>query len=600
MKSSVLYRISPARRHAHLFDVSVQLEHEGEQPLTLYLPVWTPGSYLVREFARLVYEVRARCDGQPVAIDKIDKHRWQLAPCRGQVEVEYEVYAYDLSVRGAWLDQFRGFFNGNAVFMAVEGREQQAVLVDICRAEGMDDWRVATGMPRRGAAALEFGRYGADSYEALIDYPVELGPFTHLQFEVEGIDHHLVLSGRQRVDAARVAADLQRVCAAQIRLFGGAPFSEYWFLCNLVGDGYGGLEHRNSTALLCNRDDLPAPGAAEERSDDYLTFLGLASHEYFHSWNVKAFRPAAFTPYNLHQENYTRLLWAFEGITSYYDDLLLVRSGVLDAARYLERLSHTLTGVRRGAGRLRQTLEQASFDAWIKYYRPDENASNALLSYYTQGSLAALALDLDLRQHSEGQVSLDDVMRALYREFAGSERGIGEQEWEQVASRVAGRDLRPLFDRLLRRLDDLPLAQQLPQIGIELQWRQAASLDDKGGWKDSVRPRLDVGARLEADAAGVRLAAVYDDGAAQAAGLAAGDIVIALGGLRVNRAGWDKLLERYAPGETLTVHAFRRDELLCLTLECRSALPQVAGLRLQAGDWPLREDWLGLPSAAKA
>lgn len=595
MKSSVLYRIRATRRHAHMFDVSLEISDPGTQPVQLYMPVWTPGSYLVREFARLVYDIRASRDGLPVAIEKVDKHRWVVPAGTGPLQIEYEVYAGDLSVRGAWLDSFRGFFNGNVVFLAIEGREQEPVQVDICRPEGGDDWRVATGMPRAGAAEMDFGCYAADSYEALIDYPVEMGPFAHQTFEAGGIVHHLVISGRHSVDLPRIAADLQRVCAAQIELFGGAPFSEYWFLANLVGEGYGGLEHRNSTALLCNRDDLPAATSRPERSDDYLTFLGLASHEYFHSWNVKAFRPAAFTPYDLHAENYTRLLWAFEGITSYYDDLLLLRCGLMTPAQYLERLSQTLTSVRRGAGRLRQTLEQASFDAWIKYYRPDENATNALLSYYTQGSLAALALDLELRAGSDGQVSLDDVMRTLYREFAHSTTGIGEDEWEQVASRVAGRDLQPLFDRLLRQHDDLQLERLLPAFAIDLQWRGPAALDDKGGWKDAVTPRLDIGARLEQDALGVRLAAVQDDGAAQLAGLAAGDIIIALNGLRVTRASWDKLFERHPPGATVQVHAFRRDELMLMNLECRVAQESVAGLRLQAEGNALRDAWLAQP-----
>lgn len=595
MKSSLLYAITPARRHAHLFDVRLEIQDPDPAGIVVWMPVWTPGSYLVREFARLVYTVRASSEGRALAVEKLDKHRWSIAPAHGPIIVEYEVYAFDLSVRGAYLDQFRGFFNGNVVFMAVAGREHEPVSVDIQRAEGMEHWQVATGLPRAGAAPFGFGVYRADSYAALIDYPVELGCFSHIEFAAAGIPHHLIISGRHHVDLSRMADDLARVCAAQIELFGEAPFDEYWFLTNVVGDGYGGLEHRNSTALLCNRDDLPAPGR-DGRSDEYMTFLGLASHEYFHSWNVKAIKPAAFAPYDLGSENYTRLLWAFEGITSYYDDLMLVRSGLMSEAQYLERLAQTLSSVRRGAGRLRQTLEQASFDAWIKYYRPDENAGNALLSYYTQGSLAALALDLAMRQRSDGARSLDDVMRALYQEFGKPGRGIGEQEWEQVAERVAGMPLAALFDQLLRRYDAVPLGELLPAMGIELQWRGPVSLDDKGGWKDSVTPRLDVGARLDADGAGVKLGSVHDGGAAQAAGLAAGDVIVAIGGLKVSRGNWDKVLERHAVGAVVPVHAFRRDELLCLQLECRAAQNALAGLRLQAGEWPLRAAWLQSPT----
>lgn len=587
MKSTLHYSICPANPQAHLFKVSLTITDPNPAGETVYLPVWTPGSYLVREFARLVYRVAAS-SGQ---IDKIDKHRWLITGATGPLVLEYEVYGFDLSVRGAYLDQFRGFFNGNVVFLAVEGRESEPVLVDILAADGMADWQVATGLPRAGAEVMGFGRYHAANYEALIDYPVELGQFSHLEFMAEGIPHHLVISGRHNANLPRIAADLAQVCAAQIRLFGDAPFSEYWFLTNVVGDGYGGLEHRNSTALLCNRDDLPAKPEGD-KSDEYLTFLGLASHEYFHSWNVKSIKPDSFTPYNLHAENYTTLLWAFEGITSYYDDLMLVRCGLLTVEQYLERLSHTLTGVRRGTGRLKQTLEEASFDAWIKYYRPDENASNALLSYYTQGSLAALVLDLTIRQRSQGQKSLDDVMRVLYRDFGKTGRGVSAAEWERVAAEVTGLDLSVLFDQLLRQLDAIPVDEVWAAFGIEYQWRAALSLDDKGGWKDKPNPRFEIGARLENDPVGAKLAAVIEGGAAQMAKLAAGDIVVAINGLKVNRANWDKMLGRYEPGSYVELHVFRRDELFVTRLECREPLFSTAGLRLLTGENAARSAWL--------
>lgn len=587
MKSTLHYSICPANPQTHLFKVSLTITDPNPAGETVYLPVWTPGSYLVREFARLVYRVAAS-SGQ---IDKIDKHRWLITGATGPLVLEYEVYGFDLSVRGAYLDQFRGFFNGNVVFLAVEGRESEPVLVDILAADGMSDWQVATGLPRAGAEVMGFGRYQAANYEALIDYPVELGQFSHLEFMAEGIPHHLVISGRHNANLPRIAADLAQVCAAQIRLFGDAPFTEYWFLTNVVGDGYGGLEHRNSTALLCNRDDLPAK-AEGDKADEYLTFLGLASHEYFHSWNVKSIKPDSFTPYNLHAENYTTLLWAFEGITSYYDDLMLVRCGLLTVEQYLERLSHTLTGVRRGTGRLKQTLEEASFDAWIKYYRPDENASNALLSYYTQGSLAALVLDLTIRQRSQWQKSLDDVMRVLYRDFGKAGRGVSAAEWERVAAEVTGLDLSVLFDQLLRQLDAIPVDEVWAAFGIEHQWRAALSLDDKGGWKDKPNPRFEIGARLENDPVGAKLATVIEGGVAQAAGLAAGDIVIAINGLKVNRANWDKMLGRYEPGSSVELHVFRRDELFVTRLECREPLLSTAGLRLLTGENAARSAWL--------
>ena len=596
MNSSIHYTLS-ADPLTHLWRVALTIAAPAADGQTLYLPVWTPGSYLVREFARNIYRIYARSGETAVPLRKLDKHRWQADPVSGPLVIEYEVYGFDLSVRGSYLDGERGFFNPNVLFLAVEGQEQQALTLELQPPTGHEDWQVATGMPRRGAEPWAFGTYGAANYEAFIDYPVEMGRFERHSFAVAGIPHHLVVSGKQQADLARLAADLEKVCAAQIALFGEAPFAEYWFLLNVVGDGYGGLEHRNATALLCSRDDLQLPHE-NERKATYMGFLGLASHEYFHSWNVKAIKPAVFSPYDLHQENYTVLLWAFEGITSYYDDLMLLRCGLMSVEQYLEQVAQTLSGVRRGGGRLRQTLEEASFDAWIKYYRPDENAANALVSYYTQGALTALALDLTIRQRSEGAHSLDTVMRALYQRFGKSGLGVGEREWEAVAAEVTGLDLTDTFERLLRRYDDIRLHTLFPDFGIELQWRPAAGFEDKGGWKAEVKPRCDLGVRPEHDALGVKLASVQEEGPAQLAGLAAGDIVIAIDQLRVSRATLDSVLARYSIGRRVSVHAFRRDELFSTELELRASPATTAGLRLTEGEHPARAAWLGASGVA--
>ncbi len=301
-------------------------------------------------------------------------------------------------------------------------------------------WRVATTLPSAGAAPWGFGAYRAANYDELIDHPVEMADFLVASFEAGGATHDVAITGKVNVDLDRLTTDLARICQWQVDLFGGArgcraPFDRYLFQVAAVGDGYGGLEHRSSTSLCCKRDELPAPGM-EGVTDDYRSFLGLASHEYFHSWNVKRIKPAAFVPYDLARESYTRQLWAFEGITSYYDDLALVRCGVIDAGSYLELLGQTITGVLRTPGRHVQSVADSSFDAWIKFYRRDENAPNAVVSYYAKGALVALALDLTLR---DAGASLDDLMRLLWQRHGagGSRRARGRRRGDRDPSSPA-------------------------------------------------------------------------------------------------------------------------------------------------------------------
>src|SRR5581483_4613820 len=329
---------------------------------------------------------------------------------------------------GAHLDTTHAFFNGPSVFLKVEGREDDPCEVEILPPKGARyrSWRVATAMRRKDAGPNGFGTYRADNYDELIDHPVEIGAFTLPAFRACGVPHGVALTGRHRADMDRLCRDLKVLCETQIRFFGEpAPMDRYLFLVTAVGEGYGGLEHRSSTALLCSRDDLPQKGVAEV-TNGYRTFLGLASHEYFHTWNVKRIRPAAFSPYDLNRESYTTLLWAFEGITSYYDDLLLVRSGLITRDAYLELLGKAVTSVLRAPGRLKQTVEESSFDAWIKYYRQDENAPNAMVSYYVKGGLVALCLDLLIRSETQGRRSLDRVMRALWKRYG--QKGVGIPE----------------------------------------------------------------------------------------------------------------------------------------------------------------------------
>src|SRR5262249_4853932 len=392
MSEPVRYTVIPGQAEAHLCHVGRTVSAPDPSGQELALPAWIPGSYMIREFARNIVSIRAESRGKPVAIEKKDKHTWRVEACAGPLTVSCEVYARDLSVRGAYLDTRHAFFNGACLFLRPMGLEDRACELEIIRPRGARyrNWVVATAMTRAGAKPRGFGAYAAADYDELIDHPVAMGELALARFGACGVRHEIAIAGRHRADLPRRARDLKRVCEQHIRFFGEpAPMKRYLFLVNALGEGYGGLEHRASTALVCSRDDLPLRGESTV-SERYRTFLGLASHEYFHTWNVKRIKPAAFTPYDLDREAYTSLLWAFEGITSYYDDLALVRSGLIGRKDYLELLGRTITSTLRTPGRARQTLADASFDAWIKYYRPDEKSPNATVSYYAKGSLVAL------------------------------------------------------------------------------------------------------------------------------------------------------------------------------------------------------------------
>lgn len=583
MTVSVRYTLCPRAPEAHLFEVVLTVFKPAKNGQIFSLPAWIPGSYMIREFSRHIVEIRAESAGKAVQLVQLTKNSWQAAPVKGVLVLRYKVYAFDLSVRGAYLDAERGFYNGSSVFLAVDGYENEACAVEILPPEGKAyaDWKVATSLPARGAdKKTGFGGYQAASYDELIDHPVELGAFERVSFKACGVPHEFVVSGRFRADLKRLARDTKKICEYQIKLFGEpAPFERYVFMLFVGKDIYGGLEHRASTALVANRDDLPQQGV-EEIGDGYLKLLGLISHEYFHSWNVKRMKPAAFTPYDLNQEGYTRLLWAFEGITSYYDDLSLVRCGLIDEKRYLGLLAETISGVERGAGRLKQTLEQSSFEAWTKYYRQDENSPNSIVSYYTKGALAALALDLTIRRDSQGRQSLDDVMRALWRKWLDDGKGLAEDEWEKQAQAVTGLDLKAFFDQALRGVEPLPLAQLLATQGVELRFEPAANAGDRGGLALNGKPApASLGVKAVAEAQGVRVINVYDGGAAQRAGLSGGDVIVAIDKLKA--VDLDKALARYQPGDKLKLHWFRRDELISAQVELQAAPADACRLLLQ-------------------
>lgn len=562
----IQYQIGITDAAAHLFEVEIQLAHASKGQ-RFSLPSWIPGSYMVRDFCKNLINVHAMQSGEPVALTQLDKQTWELDSDCEQLSVRYQVYAWDLSVRSAHLDQTHGFFNGTSTFLKVEGRESEPVSLAIKAPEGsLSHWRVATGLtPINGTERYQFGDYEAEDYDALIDHPVEMGDFTLASFEAGGVQHDLVLTGKQMADTDRICADLKKICQTEIDFFGGqAPYDYYLFLTMVVGDGFGGLEHRNSTALMCGRGDLPSKTETDV-TDGYRTFLTLCTHEYFHNWNVKRIKPQRFVPYELSAESYTTQLWAYEGITSYYDDLLTFRSGCIDRDSYLDLLSQTFTRVLRGQGRFKQSLAKSSFNTWTTFYQQGENAQDAIVSYYTKGALFALMLDLTLRTETQGKANLDQLMTVLWEQFGSKGIGTLDNTHQQIVESLLGRDATELF-AWLTKTDDLPLPELLEKVGVKLTMRSASDNGDKGGIGKGAK--VELGALYKADDFGVRLASVRQGGAAHQAGMSAGDRLIAIDGLQVS-ANLDKQLSRYEPGSTLCCHWFRRDELMSgeITLE---------------------------------
>jgi predicted metalloprotease with PDZ domain len=592
--STTSYRITPRDPNAHLFEVRCTVDDPDPAGQRFRLPAWIPGSYLIREFARQFIAVQAEAGGAPVMIRKEAKDVWRAGAVSGPLTVTASVYAFDLSVRTAYLDTTRAYFNGPSVLLCPEGHEARACLLDIVPPIGEQyaDWRVATTLESDGAPAHGFGRYRAPNYDALIDHPVEIGDFALAAFTAGDVRHEVAVSGRQDCDLERLARDLARMCQSHIDLFGdGAPFDRYLFQIMVLSEGHGGLEHRSSTSLICRRDELPARGNAGI-DDGYLHFLGLASHEYFHAWNVKRIKPAAFAPYDLSRESYTRQLWVFEGITSYYDDLALVRCRLIDAKRYLELLGRAVTTVLRTPGRFVQSVGDASFDAWIKFYRQDENSPNAMVSYYTKGSLVALALDLTLRQAQRG--SLDDVMRTLWQRYGKTEVGVPEDAIEQIVCEIGGDDMHGFFRRYVDGTDDPPLETLLGAFGIEWHVRPSVGANDRGGKPASgALPQASLGISIGSD---LKVRHVYSGGAAERAGLAPNDVLVAVDGLRASSDTIDALLKRRSPGERIPMHAFRRDELITVDIELLAAPNDACylGLRVDAPERAvaLRNAWL--------
>ena len=594
----IRYQITSHNPAAHYFNVQIQIDSPDPEGQCLRLPNWIPGSYMIRDFAKNLITLDAYCGEQQLAITQLDKSTWQVAPCDHALKLEYLVYARDLSVRGAHLDHTHGYYNGTSVFLEVLGHSDSPceVLIEKPDSEDCIKWKLATTLKPVDAEPFGFGLYRADDYDDLIDHPVEMGEFGQVHFEACGVPHDIILSGQYRCDEKRLARDLKSICEHHVQFFGEpAPMDTYQFLVMVVGNGYGGLEHRSSTSLMCSRDSLPQPGQ-KEVSEAYRTFLGLCSHEYFHTWNVKRIKPAAYQPYALQQEVYSELLWAFEGITSYYDDLALVRSGLINEKSYLELLAQTMTRVQRGLGRTRQSAAESSFNTWTKYYQQDENAQNAIVSYYAKGTLIALCIDLKMRELSDSDISLDQVMRRLWQSWCDTGTGVEADTIQSLVCSLVGHDLDEFMHQLISTTAELPLDEMMVIVGIDVLRRPAANQKDKGGKpQKKPLPVAELGAFLKEGEACLEILRVDEGGAAQLAGLSAGDTIVAVNGLRQTLDQIEQQLKLAQAGERWTLHAFRRDELHRFELSLAPARRHTIELIPTDNHRPYRQAWLKGP-----
>lgn len=567
----IQYTIWSADLHGHRFHIKLRIENPSSGGQIVQMPTWIPGSYLIRDFSKHIETIEAYVVHQPNAplhLERIDNDQWRLPVVNGPIEILTTVYAFDSSVRAAYLDTERAFINPSSVCLSVQGQESVpcALILIPPKDTVADHWTVQTGLKAAKVDDQGYGFYLAKDYDDLLDHPIAMGVFQIAHWKSHGVSHSMAIQGCvHEVDLQRLATDLQAICACTIDLFEPkthqAPFENYLFLTNAVLAGYGGLEHRNSTALLCRRDQIPQLNTPLDEAT-YREFLGLCSHEYFHAWLVKRIQPKAFQPYQLDRRNHTRLLWLFEGFTSYYDDLQLLRSKRVDLTTYLKLVANNWNGILRSPGRLKQSLADSSFDAWTKYYQADENTPNAVVSYYGKGALLALGLDLQIRAFTNDRQSLDDFMRLLWREHGVTMEGVSEEGLDYLIHTLLGTGFTKTWNQLKSRyifgMEDIPLNKWFNSDFISVKRKVHTKVE---------KIKLQLGLRHTDSNGWLKITHVLDGGAAQLAGLASGDVLASINGERITPARWDKVLASLVDEQAISICFYRDDlEHECMTV----------------------------------
>lgn len=549
---TVHYQVAMPQPESHLFEVTLQVKGWQESVLDLKMPVWTPGSYLVREYARHLqnFSVHAGNPQQALPWRKFSKNHWQINTADAlEITVRYRVFANELSVRTNHLDATHGYFNGAALFFFIPGLERQPIRVTIVPPKS--DWHVTTPLqPVPGEAST----FEAQDFDTLVDSPFEIGFHRVYDFNVSGKPHQLAIWGQGNADPERIIEDTKKIIEAEAQLYGGLPYERYLFLLHLTTNNFGGLEHKESCSLIYSRFGFRA-------KDKYNRFMQLVAHEFFHLWNVKRIRPKALENYNYEQENYTTSLWFCEGTTSYYDLVIPLRAKIYDAKTFLENLSKEITQLQTIPGRLVQPLSESSFDAWIKLYRRDANSNNSQISYYLKGELVSLLLDLLIRSRHGNQRSLDQVMRQMWQQFGKDEIGYTPEQLQEVIELVADTDLGDFFDRYINGLDELPFNEYLEPFGLRL----------NGVEEGESFPHL--GAMVKTENGHESIKFVEVGSPAAGAGVDAGDELLAIDGLRVTADQLSDRLKDYKPGDIIQLTVFHQDELRTLPVTLGTPRP---------------------------
>ncbi|RUM78318.1 MAG: peptidase M61 [Candidatus Thioglobus sp.] len=563
----VRYTLTPKDLHAHIFQVELTLDNPNPLGQVFSLPNWIPGSYLIRDFSKHIVSIKAQSCGETIAIKKLDKNHWITQPCDESIILKYELYAFDLSVRCAYLSNERAFFNGSSVFLKPVGFEDNIceLVINYPTNNMLGDWSCATTL-KLESKDEGFEIYQADNYQDLIDHPVEMADFTRFEFEVNNTPHAMTLTGQHTTDIARLRADLVRICQYHIDFFGGdVPFDQYLFLTLVRTKAYGGLEHKKSSSLICSRKELPIEDKPEI-NPDYTRFLALCSHEYFHAWWIKTIKPASFHVLNLGRENYTEQLWIFEGFTSYYDELSLLRTKLLSPEQYLTLFAQTLTRVQKSQGRHKQSLAESSFDAWTKFYQQDENAPNAIVSYYTKGALLAFVLDIEIRNRSNDTQSLDDVLKLIWANY--QDTGLEDDTVQKVVAHLTQSDFTKFFDDYLYGVSELPLKQAFAYVGITCEFSH----------KKAELSNIGIGINKTQEFAVI--SHILEGTCAQAAGLYVGDKIMSIDGIKVQAKDLANAIDSYAEDSTIQI-GFLRDELLSeLSLTIANSKPTFCTLSI--------------------
>lgn len=588
---NVNYLIKVNSIAGHTFDVVQTLYSPGSEDIVVSLPAWIPGSYMIRDFAKNIVSFDA-CDEKntPLQVHKKDKQTWSITPGEGAVVISIIVYAYDLSVRSAYINDQYAFFNGTSLFLEWQGYSGPCT-VDIETPANME-WQVATAMPLNKDAGSH--HYIADNYTALIDHPVIMGELDIQTFMVNSVAFKFVLTGKHHADTQRICEDLALLCKHHLELFDiDVPIDQYWFMTLLCQSGFGGLEHSASTVLQYSRDELPTVSQRDTMPDGYRTFLSLCSHEFFHTWHVKRNKPACFIDLDLSQEVYTEQLWIYEGFTSYIDDLSLHRTGLIDADSYLQLLAQTLTRLKRNPGNQKQTVTESSFYAWTRFYQQDASATNNIVSYYTKGAEIALCLDLLLRKNSHSSVSIFDVVKQLWEQFGRHNIGSQIDTIEQIVKQQFDIDLHDFFQTALYSLDPLPTEKLLNEFGVSTLSRSRKGADDKGGDPSQNISQVDFGALFSEAPMGVKVIQVIESRAAFKAGVFVGDVIVAIGNWQITKSNLHTTLDKYAKQDFVSMHVFRDGRLLEIELPIEAS--QCDTVYLDTQDPLKRDNWLSLP-----